>query len=65
MAETIVYQQCNKCGHMFGVKYSYRGYEYVGEPCDCESDFHPVDGPSYSEWLESSGGTTSEEICGT
>lgn len=47
----VVEHICNCCGKHFYLKYCSDGtYEYVGEVCDCEADFHPVEGePSISE----------------
>lgn len=49
-----VEQICEGCGKHFYLKYcSDETYEYVGEVCDCEAGFHPVEGePSVSEWME-------------
>ena len=50
----IVEQVCEGCGSHFSLKYCADGtYEYIGDVCDCEADFHPVDGePSMYEWIE-------------
>ena len=49
-----VEQICESCGKHFYLKYCSDGtYEYIGEVCDCESDFHPVEGePSIPEWID-------------
>ena len=49
-----VEQECACCGKHFYLKYCSDGtYEYVGEVCDCEDGFYPVDGePSISQWME-------------
>ena len=51
----VVTCECEKCGDVFGVLYMADGsYAYANEPCECEANFHPIDGePSISEWLES------------
>jgi len=45
---------CSACGKIFVISYRVDGsYEYITEPCECETDFEPCDGyPSISEWLE-------------
>ena len=49
-----VEQICESCGKHFYLKYCSDGtYEYIGEVCDCESDFHSVEGePSIPEWID-------------
>lgn len=49
----IVLQECNQCGAIFSVQYNRDGsYTYYDEPCDCDSDFSPVNGElSISEWI--------------
>lgn len=58
----IVKQKCEACGKTFLVRYKARrsgtgfisdGYDYLGEPCACESSFCPdnLDEPSISEWV--------------
>lgn len=48
-------QVCNDCNSIFVIRYCSDGtYDYVSEPCECESEFHPVEGkPTFAEWLES------------
>lgn len=49
-----VKQECSCCGHQFDLMYWANGsYTYLDDPCDCEAEFHPVEGsPTISEWLE-------------
>lgn len=49
-----VEQVCEGCGKHFYLRYCSDGtYEYIGIVCDCEADFHPVDGElSISEWMK-------------
>lgn len=51
----VVTCECAKCGNVFDVLYMADGsYAYANEPCECNADFHPINGePSISEWLES------------
>ncbi len=53
----IFEQECNNCGARFKVRYMRDGtYIYIDEPCECDSDFSPVEGnPSMSEWLAHKG----------
>ena len=53
--DRIVTMECEKCGEEFRVRYLHDGsYEYVEFPCDCDAEYHPINGePSISEWLES------------
>ena len=54
-----VEQVCECCGRHFWILYHEDGaYDYLDDrgdgPCDCEAEYHPVDGsPSLAEWLES------------
>lgn len=50
----VVEQVCEVCGKHFYLRYCSDGsYEYIGDTCDCEEFFRPIDGePSISEWLE-------------
>lgn len=50
----VVEQICNCCGKHFYLKYCSDGtYEYIGEICNCEADFNPVEGePTISEWMK-------------
>lgn len=50
----IALQRCNQCGATFLVQYNRDGsYTYYDEPCDCDSDFSPVNGElSISEWIK-------------
>lgn len=50
----IVEQICESCGKHFYLNYCSDGtYRYVEGTCDCEADFHPVDGePTISEWIK-------------
>ena len=54
MKSKVVMQTCTCCGKIFPVEYFENGnIEYIGEPCECESDFEPISGePSISEWLK-------------
>lgn len=55
MIYKTIMQRCSKCGHEFWVQYCSDGtYNYIDEPCpcECESEFHAVDGPSMGEWLD-------------
>lgn len=47
-------QECHGCGKRFYLRYCSDGtYKHIGESCDCEADFSPVDGElSISEWIE-------------
>lgn len=49
----IVEQECESCGKHFQLKYCSDGtYEYLGEVCECEGEFHPVGNElTISEWL--------------
>lgn len=51
----VVVCECEHCGCTFDVCYLADGsYEYASAPCECEAEFHPIDGePSIGEWLES------------
>ena len=55
LPEIIVTMECSRCGDEFEVRYLRDGtYEYLRTPCECEADFHPLNGePSISEWLAS------------
>ncbi len=50
----IAEQICEDCGKHFYLEYCSDGtYTYVGEVCDCDTGFHPIDGEmSISEWME-------------
>ena len=50
MEDNIFEQECNGCGAKFRIQYQDNGsYKYIDEPCECESDFSPVDdNPSIS-----------------
>jgi hypothetical protein len=49
----VVEQECNDCHKRFYLKYLDNGsYEYICKPCNCESDFSPVDGLSINQYLE-------------
>lgn len=54
MKNKVVMQECICCGQRFPIRYYEDGtIEYIGETCNCESDFEPIDGePSISEWME-------------
>ena len=54
MENYTVTQECCSCGERFKVMYYENGwYDYIGTPCECESDFVPTDGePSICEWIE-------------
>ena len=54
MVYRIAEQECHGCGKHFYLKYYSDGtYEYIGEICDCDIGFSPVEGElSISEWLE-------------
>ncbi len=54
MKSKIVEQECENCGNRFYLKYFEDGsYEYISPTCDCESEFHPINGePSISQWLQ-------------
>lgn len=47
-------QVCNHCGREFKILYIEDGhYEYLGDACDCETDFSPIGtAPSISQWLD-------------
>ena len=46
-------QECDNCHIQFRIMYYVDGtYNYIDEPCECESEFHPVDGPSLTQWME-------------
>lgn len=49
-----VEQICEGCGKHFYLEYCSDGtYSYIGEVCECDAEFHPVDGEiSISEWME-------------
>ena len=55
MNDNVFEQECNECGVRFRVRYFYDGsYEYVDDPCECESGFSPVEGNlSISEFIKS------------
>lgn len=48
-------QECHSCGERFTIRYHEdNSYEYLDEPCECESGFSPIyEEPSISQWLES------------
>ena len=53
MNKDVYLQECDNCHEQFYVRYASTGIEYdVDSPCECESDFSPVDGPSWSQWKE-------------
>ena len=53
MKYKIVEQECNLCKKRFKLMYLSNGtYIYETKPCECKSDFSPLNGPSISEWLE-------------
>ena len=53
MKYKIVEQECDQCGKHFKIRYWGNGsYTYETETCECESEFHPVDDMSMSEWLK-------------
>ena len=54
MKNTVVMQECSQCNKRFPLRYFADGtYEFVSEPCDCESAFNPIEGkPSITEWIE-------------
>jgi hypothetical protein len=56
--ENIFMQECECCGKKFRIKYLLNGsYEYIDEPCECESDFTPANSsiPSISQWIHEHG----------
>jgi hypothetical protein len=50
-----VAQVCEECGAIFVIRYCSDGtYDYVSEPCECDSAFHPVEGQiTITEWIAS------------
>ena len=53
MKHKIVKQECWNCGRTFSIVYHEDGtYTYLDDPCECEQDFFPWDGPSITEWIE-------------
>lgn len=48
----IVEQECSLCGRRFKLVYKPDGYAYLEDPCGCAADFSPINGRSFSEFLE-------------
>lgn len=56
MKSIVVKQRCNECGALFDVEYQDTGSYTYCDPsrvCSCERDFHPENGPTITQWLES------------
>lgn len=48
----FVRQKCADCGKEFVVVYCFKdkGMFYFGKQCNCNGQFHPVEGPTFVEW---------------